>query len=515
MEDIEESKTPRSDAVIFSNQATSMTHDQENLADILFSTSSQALLWLNPATAEVLAANPAFLRLVGVSSSEKISLVALFNASLNTTDLASLSMEEPLKRTLQPKNGAAFSVTLHLLYRCQNQTGGIVVRVEKNLSAFAAEKMVFLSESNGLMRSVIDVIPEMVFVKDLQGRYIACNKAFSNFYNIPEEDLLGKTTEELYSSEVTTTYQQQDKDILLQGGVSSINLWLTRHDGEKILAETVKTAYYDKDGVPQGFVGITYDITEQYKIQKKLSADRKMMRSFIDAIPDPVFFRDSEARLLDCNKAFLEVVGKPLEEILGKTDRDWFPPEIGEPLYQADMAVIRSKKICITQDSVQSPEGEDQRFEATKAPYFTEDGEVAGLVGIARNVTEQYRTQKKLGNERAMMRSILDTIPDPVFVKDINHRYTASNKAFDDFFSTRETLIFGKTDQELNLAVEVNHIARFEEDTLVYKAPVSTHLRMTRADGKVVHTDIILAPRYDEDGIISGIVGVIHDVTEH
>ena len=400
---------------------------------------------------------------------------------------------------------------------CQAPSGRIIGYIGfDHTTAEDQLERAMLSWEKTLMRSVIDTIPDLVFVKDTNGRYSICNKAFSEFFGVSEEYLTGKTTSEIYTFEESNAYSQQDQDILLYGGVSRIQLWLTRHDGKKFLVETLKAAHYDKNGTVLGFVGTTRDITAQHQAQLKVSDERKMMRAFIDTIPDPAFFRDRNARLLDCNKAFLDIVGATTrDEVLGKTDLDWFPQHIGDPLYQADMRVLGTGKITVTQDTVISPEGEWRLYEATKAPYYTSDGEIAGLVGITRNITKHYLTQKKLDDERALMRSILDTIPDPVFVKDMDHRYTASNKAFDTFFNTQGNDIIGKENTEFLPADIASHVTRYEEDTIATKNSFRTQLWLPRVNDTKVYADIIIAPYFSQDGTITGTIGMVHDMTAH
>lgn len=143
--------------------------------------------------------------------------------------------------------------------------------------AVAANKMVHdlkdtrsqLEKEHSLLRSVMNSIPDMVFFKDIQSRYIGCNDAFLNFLQLKEEDFLGKTDFELFSKESADIYYNNDLKILKDGIPIRNEEWISMPDGTKRFFDTVKVLCHDKYGKIIGILCISRDITERDLIQKK------------------------------------------------------------------------------------------------------------------------------------------------------------------------------------------------------------------------------------------------------
>lgn len=126
-----------------------------------------------------------------------------------------------------------------------------------------------LEKEHSLLRSVMNSIPDLVFFKDIQSRYVNCNDAFCKFLGIREEELFGKTDYELFPTEAADFYYNNDLKILKDGIPIRNEEWVTLPNGTKCLYDTVKALCHDKAGNVIGIICISRDITEKEEIQKK------------------------------------------------------------------------------------------------------------------------------------------------------------------------------------------------------------------------------------------------------
>lgn len=126
-----------------------------------------------------------------------------------------------------------------------------------------------LEKEQSLLISVINSIPDMIFFKDVDGKYIGCNKAFEEYLGEPQERILGKTDYDLFPLELAEFYSSNDKKILKLKTTVRNEEWNTLPNGEKRLFDTVKVLTYNRNNEIKGILCISRDITEKDLIQKK------------------------------------------------------------------------------------------------------------------------------------------------------------------------------------------------------------------------------------------------------
>ena len=122
----------------------------------------------------------------------------------------------------------------------------------------------------------------------------------------------------------------------------------------------------------------------------------EVLRSMLHAAHDLIYAKDLDGVYLACNEASERLVGLSEAEQVGKTDRDFFPAAFAEAVRRDDLAVLTSGKARRTEEWVAYPDGRRALMESIKTPFFGSDGEVAGLVGVSRDITEQRTLQARL-----------------------------------------------------------------------------------------------------------------------
>ena len=127
-----------------------------------------------------------------------------------------------------------------------------------------------------LISSLIKAIPDLIWLKDINGKFLACNSRFENFFGAREIEILGKTDYDFVDKELADSFIMNDKKTMLKGSPSTNEEVITFADGHCELLETTKTPMYNQEGELIGILGIGRDITERKQLQEQLVQSQKL-----------------------------------------------------------------------------------------------------------------------------------------------------------------------------------------------------------------------------------------------
>ena len=169
-------------------------------------------------------------------------------------------------------------------------------------------------------------------------------------------------------------------------------------DGREVILSTSAIPMLDSNGSLIGYRGVDTDITERKKAEEAVNQERRMLRTLIDNLPDPIYVQDKECRKVIANKADVENIGCANEaEVLGKTDIELFPGKIGERGYKDDKKIIiTGKPIFDLEEEFINANGKHRWLQTTKIPLYDKDGNIKGLVGIGHDITERKHIVEEL-----------------------------------------------------------------------------------------------------------------------
>ncbi len=170
-----------------------------------------------------------------------------------------------------------------------------------------------------------------------------------------------------------------------------------RKDGSRLRVEVFGTTT-ELDGRP-AIIGIMIDNTHRHHAEVELEEQLHFIVQLIDAIPNPIFYKDELGRYLGCNRAFEQFVGSPRHDLIGKSVYELSPKDLADRYYAADKSLFDNPGVQNYESVVKSANGERRDVMFNKATFNKSNGSLGGLVGIILDITERKNAEEALWNE--------------------------------------------------------------------------------------------------------------------
>lgn len=172
------------------------------------------------------------------------------------------------------------------------------------------------------------------------------------------------------------------------------------YDKDAYLAAIRKVPRFSREYVRRimvFMVGLASHLSRLSLTNLKLRESQGQMETLVNALPDPVWLKDTQGVYVSCNRAFERLLGAPAADIVGKTDFDFFPKEDAEFFRRNDQETIKAgRPFCNEERIADAESGEAKLVETVKAPLPAIAGKTAGVIGIARDITERKRAAAEI-----------------------------------------------------------------------------------------------------------------------
>ncbi len=371
-----------------------------------------------------------------------------------------------------------------------------------------------LKEKVNYVQALMDTIPAPVFYRDTKGVYHDCNKAFEELVDLKKDEIVGKTIWDFFPEIQADHYKMKDDMIIANPHIQRYEYEIMDSKGNRYDVMFSKTALFGANGSIAGIVGVIMDISDRKQMEGSLKEKVNYVQALMDTIPAPVFYRDTSGTYHDCNKAFEELVGMKKDEIIGKTIWDFFPKEYADTYKVKDDLIVASPHIQRYEFAITDVQGSKHEVMFSKTALFRADGSVAGIVGVILDISNRKKMEGSLKEKVNYVQALMDTIPAPVFYRDISGTYHDCNRAFEELVSLRRDEIIGKTIWDFFPESLADHYKMM--DDLIVKNPHIQRYEYQITDSYGAGYDVLFSKTalLSADGSIAGIVGVIMDISE-
>jgi two-component system sensor histidine kinase/response regulator len=371
-------------------------------------------------------------------------------------------------------------------------------------------------ESEARKAAILESSLDPIITMDHEGRITEFNRAAEKVFGRARDSVIGKDLAKvLFSSDESAEYQDRI-DRYLGAGAGSLlgnrtEVMAVRANGEEFPVEMAMTM-----GHVQGLPVCTFflrDISESRRAERALRDSEALYHSLVESLPLNVFRKDLKGVFTFGNDRYCETLGRRRDQIVGKTDFDFFPKELAFKYRDDDRLVIATEE---TFDSIEEhfkPDGEKIHVHVLKTPVRDSGGEIVGTQCIFWDESNRIRAEQALRESEQRLQSVLDNTTAVIYLKNLQGQYLLVNRCFEELFHIASGNIVGQTDhqvfpKELADAFRANDLNVIEAGQPLEFEELAPH-----ADG--LHTYIsVKVPLRDDAGEIYGMCGISTDITQ-
>ncbi|MEX2009467.1 MAG: PAS domain S-box protein, partial [Dongiaceae bacterium] len=293
------------------------------------------------------------------------------------------------------------------------------------------------------LQALIDYAPAVVFLKDLEGRYLLINREFEKVHGVTDAAVRGRTADEVFPGAGGDAVTDHDREVLRILAPRQREMDWPCPDGTRTFIVT-KFPVLGADGAALGLGCVELDITERRRAEAELRIIEARLQALADNSPTRIFMKDRDGRYLFANREFEKFYGLSAAHIRGKTAHEVFPRAEAEIYTEHDREVLRTLAPVERETAWQAADGLQISSEV-KFPIFDENGTAVGVGCIETDITERKRAEEALRAAKETAEQANRAKSD--FLANMSHELRTPLNAILGFSETIATELFGPIGQ--------------------------------------------------------------------
>jgi len=320
---------------------------------------------------------------------------------------------------------------------------------------------------------IIESLPDPTFVVDHECKVIGWNRAMERLTGVKKQDILGQRNE-AYSKQFYGEPRPMLIDLVMSGDhdLEARSENLTKvvdnfqteffsprvYGGQGAHLRGLASVLRDENGAIVGAIETFRDITVRKEAEKTIKEQLNFLQSLLDAIPNPVFYKDAEGLYRGCNKAFEAFFGVNREELIGKSVFDLAPREFAEVYFNKDTELFSKPGTQVYEAQTKSADGSLRNVIYHKATFSNVDGTLGGLVGVILDISHRKKVEEGLIESEQFMKAILDAVHTGILIIDPEtHRIIDANPAIVATIGEERERIIGRVCHQYVCPAELGH----------------------------------------------------------
>lgn len=244
-----------------------------------------------------------------------------------------------------------------------------------------------------ILKTLMNNMPWPIWIEDLAENIIYLNDKYESTFGVQLESVLGKSNINIFNKELIKVYNEKIKSKMSKENVCVVKETI---DGNNMMFYIIPIK--DEENYIQAFGMIIIDIGKIDENEINIKKQSTILRTIIDSLPESVFYKDKESRFIGINKKFKEFYNNNgIYDIIGKSDLEIYPDnKIAAEFVKIDKEIMETRETKYYEQTVKDEFNNEIIEENVKIPVISDDGEVWGIVGLSRDITERKQLEKKL-----------------------------------------------------------------------------------------------------------------------
>jgi len=254
-----------------------------------------------------------------------------------------------------------------------------------------------LAESHRLLQDLMDHSPALIYVVDTQGRFLRINRQAAKILGHTRDEIIGKARADILPKDEAEAHEEHDR-LVAASCQAHIFEETHRQPGGARTYLSAKFPLRNEQGEVYAICGLSTDITDRKQIEGALRESEEIFDKFMENSPIYIFFKNENIQAVRLSHNFETMLGRPIQELLGKSMDELFPSELARSMVQDDLRILNSgKKITIEEEL------HGRCYSTTKFPILI-DGKPRYLAGYTIDITEQRRAEKAINSQLEELR---------------------------------------------------------------------------------------------------------------
>jgi PAS domain S-box-containing protein len=429
--------------------------------------------------------------------------------------IGALSVMDRSPRQLTPQQSQALRILGHQVITHLELRRNVKELQTSVASHLRAEEALRLTEAR--YRDIFENVMEGIYQSTPEGYYISVNPMLARIYGYATAEELLDSVSDIQNQIYVRPERREDftRQIQADGLVTRFESEVYRRDGSSIWISESARVVRDADGNVLYYEGTVEDITDRKRAEEALRESEILYHSLVESLPQNLFRKDQEGRFTFANSSFCESLGLTLDQLVGRTDADFFPAELAAKYQADDQKVMTAGQTFETVEEHPAPDGSTSYVQVVKTPLMDPKGGVLGVQGMFWDVTGRRRIEDALAYERNLMRGLIENMPDAIYFKDRQSRFLRIGSAMARRFGLKDPEeAIGKSDFDF-FAPEHAQAAYDDEQWIIRtgKPIIGKPERETWSDRKDTWVLTTKMPLRNQDGEILGTFGISKDIS--
>lgn len=392
-----------------------------------------------------------------------------------------------------------------------------------------------LLESEKRYQLLTNALPSLVWTATPDGRTDYINKQIEEYCGSKPEEITGWNWQQFVHPEDLDAVVKLWKASLAEGKSFEIEYRLKRANGVYCWHLARAHPLRNQQGTIIQWVGTATNIEDQKRAEQALrvtqtdlekrvadrtealALERDFLQVLMDNLPDCIYFKDVDSRFTRVNKAQAKLLGlEDPEAAIGKTEADFISSRLSrQSLVDERRMFVTGEAMVDVREQIRTAAGDTIWLSSTKVPLRDTMGNLSGLVGVSRDITERKRFEECLAYERELLQTLLENSPDYIYFKDLDSKFLRCSRTIAQKFGVTPEKLIGKSDSDF--FGDEHAREAFEDEQKIIRTGVpligKVEQEQMKATGQITWALTNKMPLRNQEGKIIGTFGISKDIT--